>query len=212
MIETVPSSVGPGWTRAPWQPDPPPVVLTEIEQRRQVLAERERVANEERYRVLVFQYSERDLNDDEIVEIAALAEKLGLPSNAPDANRAAIRRAGKLQQIIGAPDPNFDSMRGEKNQARAAAENALCESVTDWLKETYDFDEMENLILKLQSENYVRRRGLPRPALPDRHVDDLLRDASAAEVRLSVALERRPNAEKELAEVHRQNPILWPEP
>jgi len=60
------------------------VILSEIEQRRQAIAQEERAAHESRYRKLAFAYAERELDDAEIIEIADLAAKLGLPASAPD--------------------------------------------------------------------------------------------------------------------------------
>jgi hypothetical protein len=198
-------------TRTVYEPYKAPTITTEIEARRKVIAEKERTENLKRYRELVFLYADRPLNDDEVVEIAELCQKLALPSASPDEHRRAIRDAKKLRETLAEPDPDLESLDKAAQAANAAAVSALAASIGDFFIEQ-SIEQIEYAKRQIfQNCPWLQRRHLPgSPTLPDRKCGELVSAASTAQAARDSAKCRKPNAEASLAALHRENEILWP--
>ena len=197
-----------GYGRVVGMPEYPPQPLPEIEQRRQAIEARERPAAEARYRQLVFQYAERDLSDGEVVELAGVADKLGLPAGEPDKNRAAILEAKRIQKTIDAPDPDIEASEKSAAQAEVDAMDEMAKTAADYFRCAPNLATARNALTQVElMAGWLR---VWRQTLPDRQVDALIRAAVEKKLSAEYARNRKPQAEIALSDLHRDNQILWP--
>jgi hypothetical protein len=206
---TIARSIGPGWNRRIGPEPEPTAMASEIQTRRAEIAAQERADNECRYRKLVFAYSARDLNDAEVIELAALAEKLKLPANAPDMHRRAIRDL-KAWEKAAAESFDLAALEKKKMDAYTAAREALSEAVADYFRAAPSLAVIEDAHRKI-FYSCPWLQGQYAPKLPDRNLNELLEQASSARNALDRGTEQGPTAERAIAALRSAHKILWPE-
>ena len=191
--------------------------LSEIEQRRRAIAERERAEAEVNYRRLVFEHAARDLTDAEVVELAGLAERLGLADHAPDEHRETIRAAARIQKVVDEPDTaDFAALEAAVNKTDAEYRHAVLESFLDKFRDL-PTDQLAEELAEMTGPN---PRPIPRlkyykPAWveSDQAVNSSREARAQAWSELTSARNRKPGAERNLLQVKqaRENRILWPD-
>jgi hypothetical protein len=208
-------SVGPGWTRSVVEPfTPPQPPPTDLESRAAEIKGRQRVDDERRYRELVFSYRERDLSDDETVEITSLADKLGMNPRSIEDHVSAIRHAELAEKILAEPNPDLPALDATAKETNAAAVEALCESIADFFRGksieqiAYAKDQIRANCVWLHPHPGIPFELMPK--LPDRKCEELSSEAAKAKSALESARNRKPDAAETLRGVRAANQILWP--